>query len=164
MRLHVCTACSRPENLDRVAASLALWGQADYTWHIRFDIERRHVGGQRLKNELLNDVSEGWVWFLDDDTLAHPKLYRTLEQKSRGYDAIVVSQRRRERANLIAAEENVRVNEIDIGQAIIRRSLIGEDRIPETYAGDGLFLEEVLPFGKVLYLPEVLSFHNALSH
>ena len=53
---------------------------------------------------------------------------------------------------------------IDAGQAVLRRDFIGTRRIPETYAGDGLWLGDLL-HGRddVHYMPDVLSLHNALS-
>jgi len=78
-------------------------------------------------------------------------------------DAIIVSQKRQDRTVLEAAAENVYVGGIDIGQAIIRRDVIGDRRIPESYAGDGEFLSSVLAGRNVVYLPRVLCYHNALA-
>ena len=162
MTLHVLTACSRPENLERVARSLAA---TPCHWHVRFDIERQYVGGQEVKNVLLDEIHDGWVFFLDDDTLMHPKLYRRLGTlfEEGGPDAFVVSQRHSVLGILHAAPENVHVGGIDIGQVVARRTLIGDTRIPNTYWGDGEFWSEILPKGKVVYLDEVLSYQNALA-
>lgn len=162
MILHVLTACTRPLNLPRLAESLAVWGEADLIWHIRFDPAHRHVGGQAVKNAMLEEIEDGWVMFLDDDTIVHPKLWEVfLQHQDR--DAIVVSQKHSVLDILVACPENVFVGGIDIGQVIIRRCAISETRIPETYAGDGQFLESILPFVDAVYLDEVLSFHNALE-
>ena len=163
MKLHVLTACTRPENLPRIAASLQKWGPVDFTWHIRFDWAKRHVGGQALKNAMLDEIEDGWVWVLDDDTVANGKLYRRVQQVMDGVGAVVVSQRHSILGILHAKPENVKVSSIDIGQAVISREVIGSHRIPETYAGDGEFLSAVLGKTEVVYLDEVLSFHNALS-
>lgn len=148
----------------KIQQSLLDWGSVDFEWHLRYDLGLEHIGGQAVKNAMLDSITDGWVWFLDDDTLAHPSLYSAVERiaDSGLASAVVVSQDRHDGRILEAAPENVAVNEIDIGQAVMHRDLIGRKRIPETYAGDGEFLEAVLDGGAV-YLNEILSFHNALE-
>ena len=165
IRLHVLTAVTRPENLSRIAEAFGFWGKADFEWHLRFDSKREHVGGQALKNAMLDEISDGWVWCLDDDTLPHKRLYAEVAKAVMAADAaaVVVSQRREDRTVLLASPDNLYVGGVDIGQAVIRRDVIGEHRIPESYAGDGEFLMAVLADRNVVYLPRVLSFHNALA-
>lgn len=160
--LHVITACTRPANLPVMAESLGCWHRADLIWHIRFDFNHEHIGGQAVKNAVLEEISDGYVLFLDDDTIAHPKLWKRFLAHD-GADAVVVTQRHSVLGLLRAAPENVQIGTIDIGQAIIKRSVIGKHRIPETYAGDGEFLHAILPNCDAVYLDEVLSFHNALE-
>ena len=169
MRIHVLTACSRPENLTKVGLSLAHAARGhDVTWHVRFDVERIYVGGQAVKNKLLDEISDGWVWILDDDTIVHPDLFSrsaAIVNHNRMTEAIVVSQRRSDGGVLLAARGNVRSGSIDIGQAILHRDLIGDERIPLTYDGDGLFLETLLqpPLIRWYFVNDVLSLHNALA-
>lgn len=161
--LHVLTACTRPENLPKMAESLQAWGkQADFIWHIRFDIGKQHVGGQAIKNQILEEISDGYVMFLDDDTVVHPMLWKRLRQYD-GKDAIVFSQNHEILGILHAAPENAMIGTIDIGQAIIKRDVIGLHRIPESYAGDGEFMHAILPHCDAVYVDEVLSIHNALQ-
>jgi hypothetical protein len=161
--LHILTACTRPQNLSTMADSLAAWGPADFIWHIRFDLEHRHVGGQEIKNQMLDEIADGWIMFLDDDTVVHPKLYDRFDEHRLGAPAIVVSQQHSVLGVLHAAYENVAIGTIDIGQAILRREVIGRKRIPQTYAGDGEFLHSILPHVDAVYVDEILSFHNALE-
>jgi hypothetical protein len=78
--------------------------------------------------------------------------------------AVVVSQLRTSGEVLVAHPDNVTIGGIDAGQAVIRRDVIGENRLPPTYAGDGMWLEAVLG-GRddVVFMQEVLSLHNRLS-
>ena len=165
--LHVLTAVTRPWNLPRIANSLEAWGpDANVHWHIGFDTRKRHVGGQAVKNRLLEaiDAPLDWIWFCDDDTTAHPLLYRVVEGAATPESALIVSQKRADGAVLQAHPRNVYVGGIDIGQAILRRKVIAHHRIPETYAGDGEFLQAVLgDLPGVVYLPEILSYHNAIQ-
>lgn len=165
MTLHVLTACSRPGNMEKLAWSLNNWPQnADFTWHVRFDFEKQHVGGQRLKNEMLDQITEGsdYIYILDDDTEAHSELWPFYAQNI-GREAMVVSQHHSVLGYLEAAPEYVKIGGIDIGQAIIRRDVIGENRIPETYAGDGTFLCAILPYVDAVYTDVILSIHNTLE-
>ncbi len=171
MKLHILTAVSRPQNLQTVQQSI--WRAEDrerhikWTWHSEVDVDREHVGGQHLKNVMLGRITDGWVCILDDDTIMHPKF---LQKVYRAYhhhpsvNAIVVSQRRTTGVVLQARPENMKVGLVDAGQVVIRRDFIGDLLIPETYAGDGEWIECLL-YGRddVHFMGEVLSLHNALS-
>jgi hypothetical protein len=166
-RLHVLTACTRPDNLPTLAVSLAeaCCGPWEICWHLRLDPEQRHVGGQRLKNDMLDQVSDGWVCFLDDDTTIDPRFLQLVDELRRdGATAVVVSQQRENGAVLPASRANLHVGSIDIGQAIIHRGLIGNWRIPLSYEGDGVFLASVLGNATTaVFVDEILSYHNRLN-
>jgi hypothetical protein len=171
-KFHVLTAVSRPENLSAIGASIATAAQRvprhEVVWHCRFDLRRKHVGGQYLKNQMLDDISDGWVVILDDDTLMHKQFFvRVTSVLARKPDVsgLVVTQKRTTGQLLIAHPDNVAVGEIDAGQVILKRSLIADERLPTNYAGDGVWLEALLRGrSDIVYLPEsVVSLHNFLS-
>lgn len=168
MRINVLTAVSRPENLGLVAESLAKAAQrapnVEIAWRWTLDLERRHVGGQAVKNKMLEGVPDDeWVFILDDDTLVHEDVL-LMAASFQNYDAIVFSQQRSDGRVLVARPENVIVGSIDIGQAFLRRELVGDHRLPIDYNADGMFLGAVLaPPANVLYHPAALSLHNAIS-
>lgn len=164
MILHVLTAVTRPHNLPVLQASIAAAATDDVhvIWHQRSDPDRTAVGGQRLKNEMLDEIDNGWVYVLDDDTIMHPDLLRTIFLYRKA-DAILVAQERVDRV-LHPAPANLQVGEVDIGQAVLRRDLIGLERIPEVYEGDGIFLRGLLAEAPgVVFVDRVLSTHNALE-
>lgn len=175
VKLHILTAVSRIENVELVRDSINLAARRApkvvLSWHRRYDPQCEHVGGQRLKNEMLDDIDDGWVCILDDDTLMLPKFLLRVHMivasaplAERELRAVVVSQRRTNGTILQASPENAVLSSIDAGQAVLRRDLIGDYRIPETYAGDGMWLETLLrDRSDVHYLPEVLSAHNAIT-
>lgn len=168
MRVSVLTAVSRPENLGQVASSLAVAAarapEVELTWRWLFDLERTSVGGQAIKNELLSSVPPwDWVWVLDDDTLAHEDVL-LIASRYRTSEAIIFSQQRSDGRVLVACPEHVVPGMVDIGQAFLRRELIGYRRIPIDYNGDGMFLQEVLEGAqRVAYHTDPLSLHNAIS-
>ncbi len=171
-KLHILTAVSRPENLEMVGASVMAAIERephiDIRWHQLTDYERQFVGGQAIKNRMLLEIDDGWVCILDDDTIMHPlylqKIYRAHHHHPDA-QAILVSQRRTTGTILEAKPENMIQCEVDAGQVVMQRAFIGNTLIPETYAGDGQWIETLFA-GRthlVHYIPEVLSFHNALS-
>lgn len=169
VKLHVLTAVTRTHNLpaiaDSIVAAQKLAPDVDIAWHCRFDPQRLHVGGQALKNRMLDDITDGWVVILDDDTVMHKLflrvIYATFQPDTM---ALVVSQKRTTGQVLVAAPENVVVGGIDAGQAVLRRDLIGDHRLPASYAGDGVFLQTLLAGrSDVVFVNKVLSLHNMLS-
>lgn len=118
-----------------------------------------------MKNDMLDQITDGWVCFLDDDTTLDPEFVRLADGFNRaGATALVVSQRRANGAILHASRANLHVGGIDIGQAIISRALIGDTRIPLDYDGDGMFLAAVLGNASgAVFGDEILSYHNHLA-
>lgn len=172
MRLHILTACSRDWNIPAVARSImvAAAGHDDLEiiWHIRKDERKRFVGGQVLKSLMIDQIHDGWVWVLDDDTVVHPELFTALLSGDlTGKKAVIVSQERPDLGHVLRAVEGCAVRgNIDAGQAIIRREAIGYFRFKDYYEGDGEFIEAVvdsLAPTEVLYLDRPLSLYNALS-
>ncbi len=171
MKVHILTAFSRRENMGEVHASIIRASDREphvqLMWHQEFDPEREHVGGQHLKNEMLGRIKDGWVCILDDDTIMHPKFLQKIYRAYHHHphvNAVVVSQRRTTGVVMQARPENMKVGLVDAGQVVIRRDFIGDLLIPETYAGDGEWIECLL-YGRddVHFMSEILSLHNALS-
>lgn len=171
VRIHVLTAITRPENLPRLAQSIAeaceRCPDAELVWHWQHDRAGAYEGGQALKNLMLSRVDWGWVYVLDDDTLMHPDLLARVhdaEQYVNG-SMIIVNQIRTDGRILVAAREHTIPGMVDIGQAVFSSSILNGDRIPEHYNGDGEFLMALvsrLDDSEVVFLDETLSYHNYL--
>jgi len=167
MKLHVLTACSRTENLGIVQESIekASIPECEVKFHVLFDDKLEHVGGQFLKNQMLDEISDGYVYVLDDDTVMHPDLISRAWLTwwwNPDFPALAFNQ---DRGSYIveAAQWSMIPNGVDIGQVILKREIIGDKRIPLTYEGDSIFLSELLKDrDDVIYLNEVLSYYNAL--
>lgn len=165
MLINIVTAITRPENLSNICPSLtvaAVRADVDIVWHWAFDLKKENIGGQKIKNDVLDNIVDGWVWILDDDTTVHPDIFAEFKKTIGNAQAFVVSQQRKDGYILTASPENSRVNKIDAGQAIVHRSAIGDCRLPELYNGDGIYLEEVLQNCEVVYSDKILSYHNAI--
>jgi len=166
MRLHVLTAVTRPENFNAIYNSIYDSNHHDWQiyWHL-LHLDGDHIGGQKVKNllfEVLDDEQDGWVYVLDDDTLMHPAfLSRTAALINANPEADVFFFARVDHGNVF--QPDVKVGSIDIGQALIHLSLVGDLRLPELYDGDGWFLEGIRQAAdQAVYVNEPLSFYNRL--
>jgi hypothetical protein len=99
--LHIVTACSRPENLDKIYESIKKLS-CEWTWHISFDgncvfpptkqivvynsRNGRSVTGNHQRNIVLDelvsieDKKEHYVYFLDDDNLISKDIEEALKE------------------------------------------------------------------------------------
>lgn len=183
--VHALTPVTRPENLPAIEESLniarAVVPAIDVEWHVAYDLGRRHVGGWTLRNAMLDKIPEdsGWVWLLDDDTIAHPDVLSRFDAYATpDVDAVVFEQERPDgwhrgcadpaklrngdRRDLIGPDDCV----FDTGQAILRRSLIGSYRFRDVRAADGYLWDDVLApahaSGRVAFVREILAYYNRL--
>lgn len=156
--LHIVTACARPDHLAAIIESLKPYGWVH--WHVMFDIEKTAVGGQALKNRMISEIRDGWVWVLDDDNLPSPGLLnkvRSLINSGDPTDGYIFSQTRH--GKLIPAMPP-KVGETDAAQAIIRRQAI-DTFIPHDYSGDGAWLCEIWKSKRLSLAPDVVVSYNA---
>ena len=168
--LNVITACSRPENLPLLEESLGpgkiLFELHWLVIHDTGQIESRV--GNAQKNEALGTIDAGWVYFLDDDNLMHPRFFPAIDQAihdAPGWRGFIFSQdcelfiRR-------ASPETVRVDHIDIAQFVLQRDLIGERRFAlPAYNSDGMLIEAIYGEhpGEIAFIDQVLCFYNRLT-
>jgi len=172
MNLHILTACTRPNNLYALSLSIehAARQGCDLTWHVRFDPECQAVGGQWLKNQMLDEITDGWVYILDDDNVLHPDLLGALaDYLTDRVDVGLVVCAQQHRNGYVRRPHRgmLRQTHVDAGQVVIRRAALGALRIPEHYCGDGQFVEEfasTLRNDQIVYIPEVTTYYNWLHH
>lgn len=168
MILHVITACSRPERLPRLAAEL---GRAhahgvDLRWHVGLDLDRRHVGGQAVKNRLLSGLAraEGWAWICDDDNLPHPAFLQRLPALAAAHPSaagLLLAQDRGPHENrTLRPELPPRVGRVDAAQLVVRVGVAASVRIPETYDGDGHWIAQIAATVSIHPVDEVLTLWN----
>lgn len=163
MILHVLTACARPEFLPAFAAEMGDAAQlagVDLRWHVAFDIGRQFVGGQAVKNRMLDSIPEsdsGWVWIGDDDNRLEPAMLKAVaEYDARPVDVVIFAQRR---GKQIAPPCAV-VDRVDAAQFVARRSAIGAHRLPTKYNGDGLLIAAVAKTARMVYDARALTNYN----
>jgi len=178
MFLNIITPCSRPQNLNKVSESIMSIPRERYRWIVVFDadsvpeniptnceayairVENSTVGhGQR--NYAIGMITDGWVYFNDDDTEIHPDLWENI--KDLNHDIIHFMQNEKD-GSLRLSGENVQLYQIDSHNFLVKSDIIGEERwIIDRYNADGLFAEKMYAKAHTkLYIPKVLSIYNSL--
>jgi hypothetical protein len=163
MKLHIITACSRPQNLKFLARNIknTFLGTAhEYFWTIIYDEKKTgHIEndfgenvaqlyfqndtnlGEPLKNFGLYFVAPGnYVYILDDDNFMHPNIRFVLDelQKTNAPGAVFEQLLTVSKDKFEIREIDIRVYHIDQAQYIWRKQ--PGDQIPEAYFGDGIFI------------------------
>lgn len=165
MRLHILTACTRPESLPAMAASLEAAARLhDLTWHIRLDPAREAVGGQAVKNAMLDQIRDGWVYILDDDNVLHPAFADAIPDDP-ALALIVCGQQHRNGWVRRPGRAMLKQTYVDAGQVVIRRAALGALRIPLHYCGDGEWIEQFaarLPPAAIAYVDAPVTYYNWL--
>jgi glycosyltransferase involved in cell wall biosynthesis len=198
MLIHILTRCSRAYNLSEIYKTIKT-DIVDIKWWILFDInsietisvsvlqfldsikaEIRYGSGEsnscgmNLINDVLEEISDGWVYILDDDNLIHPNFYISINeiilnnldktgiifnQKVGGIDFSGLDIRE-------ARSENVKVGSIDSAQYFLHRDLISESRyILGDYKSDGYFIVDLYENNKdkFLFIEEELCYYNKIE-
>jgi len=118
--------------------------------------------------DLIGDGDHGWVWVLDDDNLVHSRMAEGLAALIGDYPAargFVVGQRRADGASFPVGPMFCRPGYVDTAQYILRRDLIGAERVRPVYADDGGFIHRVVTAhgGEIVFTPQELCYHNAMD-
>ena len=188
MLINVITPVSRPENLPQLRQSI-LQAQGDsievrwilvfdsysvgsapawaHTEYYTLDSAGKGLSGNPQRNLGLDITTEGYVYFLDDDNIVHPGLFKkageVLDAKHR---AMVVNQVNKRGKRRLQATPGLRPGYVDTAMVIMRRDLIGSLRWePYNYGADGEFFSTLYqrhPHDFVV-LPNLdLSYYNYL--
>ena len=184
--VNVITPCSRPENLPDLRrsldAALANTSQTILRWWVICDarhvsslptvrchhseiVEAEGFAGHAQRNQGLDLISYGWVYFLDDDNLIHPGFLRALESAvatEPWMKGMLVAQLT---PGGIRPSRSVRKCHIDTAQFALDRSLIGDARFAaHDYCADGGFIEALYSRSPSAFrmTDEPLSYYNRL--
>lgn len=123
--------------------------------------------GYGQRNHAIDRITDGWLYFLDDDNLIHPALadLGQLIRENPNKRAFAFDQEHIDGWIRTVSPETMKVNHVDMAQVAIRRDLIGDDRFPlQFYNGDGMFIQNAYEKAPDDWLFEhrVMSYYNAL--
>ena len=176
MFLNIITPCSRPHLLHRIAESINI-PKENYRWIVVFDAETipdsipeceayfikdtNSICGNAQRNLAIDLVTEGYIYFNDDDTIMHPQLWDNIKDLTN--DFIHFDQEEKDRS-IRLRQSKVRLSYIDSHNFIVHRELAGDERfVMNRRDADGVFAENCYNKSKTpKYIPIVLSTYNAL--
>ena len=190
MKIALVTPCSRPENLISMYDSINF----PCDWHIVFDADdngfarimdrfrdnlflfdwikplavKGGVSGNMQRNLALDNITDGWCYFLDDDNLMHPMWYEVTTGILRGRNdisGIFYSQKVGSKTRVVSPD-TIRVGFVDQAQWLVKRDLIGTHRFEQVYYADGIMAETLYDSckkGFVFYNDSDVTIYNAIN-
>ena len=185
----VITACSNQDNLTK------LYDSIDFSkinrWIIVYDTSKRAFDHKFVSNPQILEVScpnegkvgnpqrnmgmclvmEGFMYFLNSDTIIHPNLYNLIPtlDSTKFYTFDQYFFRRdefRTASDSIFRGDTCAPFKIDGGMCIVPKSLVGKSQwAPDKYTGDGLFIADLYANhpDKHVYIPQVACYYSYLT-
>lgn len=182
MEITLITPCSRPQNIEVMRRSINF----PCRWFVVYDADlvpddaftdpaiinmaiKGGVTGSAQRNLALDNITDGWVYCLDDDNLMHPDFYASAVRISTQMPyltAILFSQETGHGVRGVAPR-TVKVGMIDMAQFIIRREIIGNLRFEPKYEADGILIETIYnnedQYRFYFYNRKPLTYYNKLK-
>ena len=178
MFLNIITPCSRPYNLHEISASINI-PKENYRWIVVFDAleipeyipnnceayfikDNNSIYGNAQRNLALDLVTEGHVYFNDDDTIIQPTLWDEIKDKD---SADFISFKQSNKDNTLRLEGiEIAINYIDSHNFITSLKCIDTRWVLDRYDADAVFAIECHKNAvETLYIPKVLSVYNSLK-
>jgi hypothetical protein len=180
--LTIITPCSRPENLPVVLRSINF--DVVNRWIIVHDTQRRpfvkvfpddekieeyscegppNRSGNGPRNMGLNLVTDGFVYFLDDDNIVHPSFYTEIVPKL--MPRSIVSFDMEYVNGAVLRGSNPRPRNIDTSMVVFDRVTCGSLKWDlQEYIADGIFIQKLIENSRDqwTYLPIVAAWYNRL--
>jgi glycosyltransferase involved in cell wall biosynthesis len=182
MELFIVTPCCRPNFLpklydsidfDKVTQWIIVYDtskgvkyEKKYLEHPKiYEIEcdKRNVGGGIARQQALDIIKDGFVYFLDDDNIIHPNFWNIFNnarlEKFYTFNCIAAINEK------ILYGDSCKRGTIDTGQYLIPRKLIGNTIWQNIYTGDGYFIEEIYNnhSDKHCYVNEIAAYYNYIT-
>jgi len=179
MYLNIITPCSRPENLHKISESINI-PRENYRWIVVFDMEEfpdknlipenceiylhknpLSIVGHSQRNFALDLITNGYIYFNDDDTLIHSDLWENIKDLSSDFISFIQLHKSGEiRLN----GDIIKVDYIDSHNFLVSKEIIGDTKFfIERYDADGYFAEECYRKSKnITHIDKPLSIYNLL--
>ena len=187
MKINIVTPSYRQHNIPELFNNYLevkkLYPQHDFKWFIVFDktkiqsislvlmdlLEKEGVhyefygdggiDGAQQRNRALVQISDGYVYFLDDDNLMNTDLFKALEKYPDKSCLFRLYRRKNKRqiTKIIIAS-----GKVDTAQLLVRRETIGNIRWENSYDHDYRFINNVYMANpaEFVFAPEFEAYHN----
>lgn len=123
--------------------------------------------GTEQRNLALDNINDGYIYFLDDDNLIHPNFENILLESINKYKdkkGFVFNQIRKNGTIYLTAKLPPTNYQIDTGNVVLDRSLIGDIRWEKEYNHDFLFFAKVYNTNpdKFITINKIATYYNAI--
>jgi hypothetical protein len=195
-KIYIVTPCYRQNNLAAIFASIDF--NIIHRWYIVYDttkgrtyskiytdnpqiveLECSDYGnyGHGQRNFMLKIIEDGFIYFVDDDNIVCPNLYKHLTSLNPNYYYTFDQLRNRtgddtdwilfhnEKGRVLRGH-TLKIGQIDTGQILFPRKLIGNLKwVAGDYKADGIFAEalKIMHPESHIYIPETLCYYNYLE-
>jgi hypothetical protein len=188
MVLTIITPCSRPDNLSKVQVSIRF--DLIDKWIIVYDTSKkttytkkfqdnpqiieiecsRGIRGSPQRNEAINLVEDGFIYFLDDDNIIHPEFWQISKSFELPYFYTFNQWRKwpTDKKFTVLPGNEICIGKIDTAMYCIHKTHIGQIRWKEDKDGcaDGLFIEQIYENNKDShkYIDIIAAYYNQINH
>jgi glycosyltransferase involved in cell wall biosynthesis len=176
--INIVTPCARPENLGAIAGSINI-PESSYRWIVVFDADEipsidlpsnvevyahrntESRSGNAQRNFANKMIRGGYVFYLDDDTILHPKLWESVKDCTE--DLVCWKQCNKDNSHRLSVGE-WQVGHIDSGSFMVDQNTMGDSEWAlDRYDADGYFAREMrLKAETVKEIYDYLSIYNYL--
>ena len=191
--LNIITPVSRPANIPKISESIkaAMVPEIQIEWWLVYDASALpselpqttchfmavasivdgktvSVAGNGQRNSAIDKITDGWVYFLDDDTTLHPRLIKAVAPMLSGIPGCNIAFNQDwpdGKPRCTISPSHMHQGTVDTGQVVLARSAIGVLRESAAlYHSDGPFIEAVFRAhpSSFIFLNETLSVYNSL--
>ena len=177
MFLNIITPCSRPKNLNAISNSINI-PRENYRWIVVFDAlelpndipenceayaikDPNSTSGNAQRNLAIDLVTQGHIYFNDDDTIIQPNLWEEIKDLTNDF---ISFQQVNNDGSLRLEGKIISVGYIDSHNFITSVECTGNTRwVLNRYDADGVFAKDCHDKAKnPIYLPKILSVYNSL--
>jgi hypothetical protein len=178
MFLNIITPCSRPQNLDVISKSINI-PIDKYRWIVVFDLPEvpenipnnceayaikdvNSTSGNAQRNFALGLITDGHIYFNDDDTIMQPNLWDEIKNED-VQDFISFKQANKD-GSIRLEGANISVGYIDSHNFVVSIKCVDNTKwVLNRYDADGVFARECYEKAKtILYIDKVISVYNTL--
>lgn len=184
MILNIITPCTRINNLKKLEDSIYSITNMVVKWHICFDTDTIPTitpilidhklyctksngyerSGNKQRNLILNNINDGFIFFLDDDNIIHPNLNKILSDVTYGENYIFTQIFKNGVIRLKPHNNCIYPGRIDSAQILVSSMYLNEKTIwPLTvYLAEAFFVKTINNIHPFVYINEIGSFYNYL--
>lgn len=184
MILNIVTPCSRIKNLIEVERSFKTVTNMNIKWHICFDsefipnilpIEVDHqlyctksvnyeISGNKQRNLILSNITDGFIYFLDDDNIIHPNLNNILNDVMYGKNYIFSQVYKNDIIRFKPHQKCIYPGRIDSAQMLVSASSLSNKTIwpLKVYLAEAFFAKYINDNNSFIFIDKIGSYYNYL--